>query len=370
MIKACKLNDNLTYNDEVSAMQKNVRIFIYDKNINPDAFNDPLIQEFKGLSFEMDGDQPIDIISRPIEKIKEIPTDLKFNNVDIVTKKIDGHMVSSYISGGYPFLKTAESLYSDEALSATALLNSTQYLDLRKHITENVGYTYNFEYTSPETCIVLNYDEPRLTLLSVRNNISGEDVPLKQLFSDSILRKYLVEFTYFKDSDSFFNFLDNIKCADNVEGVVITTKENKKFKLKSDWYKNVYRLKNHVLESQNLVYYVAESETDDLKQAFKNQKNAIHKIEVYEQAFITLLKTTIPKVENFYKQNHGYDIMTFTTNATIESSNDPEYLYKCFVATYKGLDFDLIVDILKDYYINNYQKLVTDDIYGGDYYVY
>lgn len=363
LIEACRNSDHLHYHDEITAMQKSIRIFTHDKDISPQEWEKPFVEEFKGISFEMDGEEPVGIFSRPMSKISELSSDIKASDIDFITMKLDGSLVSSYVDGGYPSLKSEESLYSDVAVMASSLLNTDSYSSLREHIKSHEGFTYNFEYTSPRNCVVLNYDTPKLTLLSVRDNMTGEDVPMKQLFSDSVLRRYLVECLHI-DSDKFHDLIKDVKNSERSEGIVITTNNNQRFKLKSDWYNIVHQLKEHVLDTKNLIYYVVESETDDLREIFRNQPDAINRIDVFERAFIDLLEFALRKVEVFYRDNHGLDINTYSANARMENYNysNNSYLYPCFMSAYNGLDFDKTIEILKAYYIQNYQKLIPRDL--------
>ncbi len=76
-------------------------------------------QKFRGIMFEMDGDTPIRIASRPMEKffnLNENPMTMgiDISDVEYIMDKADGSLVSSYVDDGYLYLKSKTSLYSDQ----------------------------------------------------------------------------------------------------------------------------------------------------------------------------------------------------------------------------------------------------------------
>lgn len=363
LIDACNKSESLHYHDEITAMQKYVRIFNYDKHADPKIWKLKNSIEFKGITFEMDGEKPVSVLCRPMIKIFDMTSKIKPSDISYITEKIDGTLVSSYIDNGYPSLKTEESLYSDIALLACSLLNTEPYRALREHITNNKGFTYNFEYIAPDNHIVLNYTQQKLNLLNVRNNETGETISVKQLFNDPVLRPYVINWIDMTP-EHFNDVLRQLNTAELIEGIVGVTKSGEMFKVKCDWYNQVYQLKDCVLHPDHLIYYVSEDETDDLKNAFLNQQKELDRIEIFEDAYREILDETISVVSEFYSKNAGIDKNTYSANAMKTARKDgiyKDYIYKSLMIVYTGLDYDKVIDYLKSYYVGNYSKLIPTD---------
>lgn len=363
LIDLCKKSDCFVYHDEYTSMQTKVRIFNHSMDVTTWNLNRSV--ECNGITFSInDKGEPLKIICRPMEKIfgmnENTKSDIKPSEIDLIMEKMDGVLVSSFVDGIYPCLKTKDSIYSKEAELANGVLYSEKYAEIRNHIVGNPEYTYNFEFTSPHNKIVIAYKEPALTLLNVRNNETGEYIPYKQLFSDSVLRPHLVK-AFNVDVSRVIDILNDVKTSQDIEGIVGLTKSGEMFKIKSDWYINVNHIKEAALLPKNLIYYVTESETDDLKEAFSGETEALKIIEKYEYAFRDILRKAFQITGDFYTLNAGHDFNLYSCNASIEARKHGEaneYIFSCLMLAYNGVDYNRINEYLKSYFVSNYKKFV------------
>lgn len=366
-MKVCE-GENFFYKDVITPLQSKMRIFSYLYLGKPEIWEKPDALECRGIMFEIDEQgKPVRIASRPMEKFFNLHenkfSEYKPDDVAYVMTKLDGSLISSYIDNGYVQLKSKASIHSTQAEKANGLIYSDEYALLREHIAKNPDYTYNMEYTAPTNRIVLEYKEPRLTLLNVRNNVTGEYVPHKTLMGDAILRPYLVS-SLDVDTERFVELLEHVKTAEDIEGYVCVTKDGHMFKVKTPWYVSVSDLKTTAMFPNNLIYYVAESETDDLRAAYAGEPEALERIELFEEAFREIIRKGFSVSDEFYALNAGADRGEYARRATIESQKhgkDKDYIFMCLMLSFGGVDYERMLDSLKVYYIRNYKKLIPED---------
>jgi len=142
--------------------------------------NDAIRRECRGIIFDSATGR---ILRRPLAKWfnifekEETQLDkLDFSLPHKVYTKYDGSMISPFEDGyrsGVIRWGTKMGI-SEVALQAEAFVkNHPQYQNFAKWCISN-DLTPIFEYTAPNNRIVLSYDKPMLTLLTVRHMVTGE----------------------------------------------------------------------------------------------------------------------------------------------------------------------------------------------------
>jgi RNA ligase len=110
------------------------------------------------------------------------------------------------------------------------------------------GFTPIFEYYSKDTMIVIEYPTSFFTLTAIRNTETGEYVSypdMKQHASHANIPIVpATEITYDQQPTEAFNTVKNIK---GKEGCVLRFPDGQMFKLKSDWYCDLHRIKQHLV---------------------------------------------------------------------------------------------------------------------------
>ena len=107
------------------------------------------------------------------ERVETLPENIDWSQVVRVMEKRDGSMVTPVLTDeGFKF-KTKKSFETKEAaladqIAAANLAGSAWISDMLK-----AGFTPTFEVTSPKYPIVVRYEKDELTLLHVRENITG-----------------------------------------------------------------------------------------------------------------------------------------------------------------------------------------------------
>lgn len=290
------------------------------------------------------------VICVPFQKffnLGEGEKDLNFylNNrkIDSIMKKEDGSMISflklpnnkiickSKTSFPNEMLKNRDDLWSNELfmkeymnLKVTRgeiLATRVQYLyeqdnrlqEIVKEIID-MGYTPTFEYTSPESQIVIKYDDHKLTLLAARNLIDGRYLPynfLKERFGD-----FLVESIH-----TNINSIEDIREMSGIEGVVVAFEDGTRFKLKTEWYSNLHNLRDSFDNTKSLTQLILNDELDDALSMFGEDNLDMIFINDYRNRLINLYESIKDEVVNFYEENKHltqkeYAIKANTTNYT------------------------------------------------------
>lgn len=316
LMKLCKNNTMFIYKDDVTGMLTNIRMFDY---ISPswDDWKLPGALDCRGIMFEMNGEVPVRIMARPMEKFFNHQEDKSLNDVDwndvlFYMTKEDGSIISSYFDKGVVGLKSRYSLYSDHAYGAAVVLNGDEALKDRTRELGEAGFTVNFEYMSPETQIVIAHTKPMLRILNIRNNKTGEYVGMDEIYADSVLRPYLVD--VFVSDGCNEQWAADVKKMVGIEGYVVVTNKNR-FKIKTDWYFERSFKKEAICCNRIMCETVIANKTDDLRALFVADKNSIDKISKFEISYQTYLSDILGVAIPFITSYNHEDRKTYMLRA-------------------------------------------------------
>lgn len=206
------------------------------------------LRECRGITFDRDGK----IACRTMHKffnVNERPsTKAEVINWSLVKRsmvKMDGSMITPVLVDGEVVFKSKKSFESEVARLANATATD-QLRDLSRSLLD-IGCTPTFEITSPSARIVLKYDTTSLTLLHIRNNITGEYFDREQLEQLSgMFNVPLVEDVDFTEWQSIFAFLEDE--ATGIEGFVYQFENGDMVKAKSKWYLDLHHSVTFVTE--------------------------------------------------------------------------------------------------------------------------
>lgn len=343
------------------------RVFSY----NYASYSDWLLPgalEARGIMFELDDkDEPVRIMARPMEKffnLEENPftMDLDLSELEYAMTKADGSLISTYVDQGILFTKSKASINSSQAIEAKQLLLDIRYKELNQRALELAldGFTCNFEYVAPNNRIVLSYDKKDLILLNVRHNETGEYVPINELKADPILRKYLIEVYPPRDDVDANQMITEIREMVDIEGFVFQHSSGLKFKLKTEWYSNLHRVKDTLNNSEALFMVVVAGGSDDMKSLFTDDLSR-SKIESFEIAFLNYLKNTTQFVFELQTKLKGADRKTYAIECqTILRNSDQLELFGVMMELYKGADQEQTIKNINAVFMKNYKKYVPE----------
>ena len=295
------------------------------------------VQECRGITFAPDGK----VASRPLHKffnVNERP-ETQHGSIDWTllsrrSDKRDGSMITPVLVDGKVCLKSKKSFTSDVAWAAQRYVDMRQrYKNFCRELLTN-GMTPIFEYTSPKARIVINYKSETLTLLHVRNNITGnymDDITLHNLATQWQIP--VVDAYPAGNMEYFFNEVEH---GENFEGYVFQFKNGDMVKLKSKWYLNLHH--NVVFLSERRVAEMVLEETlDDFKSflvgggSFDSLKR-VEEIETIISHDLAILEIEVEALVNARKEVSKKDFAIelckhplFGLAITLFDDRDPKY---------------------------------------------
>jgi hypothetical protein len=131
------------------------------------------------------------------------------------------------------------------------------------------GYTLVFEWCSPTAKIVIDYDSDRLILVAIRHNRTGQYVPypeMKELAEQNGIECVRQFETHDTLSEDIIHRIQNE--AKGVEGVVLRFENDYMYKIKTKYYYEVHKSKQHIqwnaLSEGHVWLLVMENKLDDV----------------------------------------------------------------------------------------------------------
>jgi T4 RnlA family RNA ligase len=296
------------------------RLASYSDFCIPSAF------ESRGIMFEMDQETPIRLAAMPMEKFfndSENPftMNLDYNTIQQVMLKMDGSLMSTYIHNGKLKIKSKTALASDHAINAMRWLDlpkNKEYKDELTSITENL-FTVNMEYTSPEPYmrIVIGYQEPKLTILNIRNTLTGRYLPKEDIevrYFPEMLNHWVEQITV----EDGFEFVKSIADMTGIEGYVIQLKSGQHVKKKTFWYSALHHTKDSVTNPRRLYEVVLDEASDDLRLMFADDPYSLKAIEDMEILVGGWYNHLVKSVEDFHHKYKDADRKTYAVAGQAE----------------------------------------------------
>lgn len=210
------------YADQINQSGTNLRIFgyhfaSYSEWLKPNAL------EARGITFDITDENNPKIVCWPMRKffnLNENPftSSLDLTQIEYLMDKADGSLISFYFDKEV-LSKSKMALYSGQAIASLELLKKNPELYAKVEEFAKNGYTLNFEYVGPSNRVVIFYDEPKLILLNIRNNVTGEYYKQEQILEDEVLSKYLVK-SFDTKVDNPQEFIENVLNSKDIEGYV------------------------------------------------------------------------------------------------------------------------------------------------------
>lgn len=251
----------------------------------PTTFDSPEARECRGITFDAAGA----VVSRPLHKFHNVgeKEHTRIENIDwskatrVMTKR-DGSMIHTVKVGNDFHFKSKKSFSSDVAIAADKLLSNLKgHADFCQAVVDR-NYTAIFEYTAPSARIVLHYPTEKLVLLHIRDNVTGEYLPVNQL------RCWAGQFDV-EVVDEHPELLEQLKAdplklmeeTEGVEGWVIQFESGDMVKLKTKWYIERHRAMTFLRERDVAKLVVSEG-IDDLKSLLASEGADLTEIEEIE----------------------------------------------------------------------------------------
>lgn len=330
--------------DHINSFGERLRVFSYHVAQYTDWLQ-PGALESRGIMFQIDdAGEMIRLVSRPMEKFfndKENPMTMNvdYQTATSVMDKVDGSLISTYITGtgdDQTFaLKSKTSISSDQAIAAMRYIKLRENRVLFSFLEDCsfMGITVNLEYTAPNNRIVLEYKEPKLTILNLRDNESGDYVDFDTIPGHILnsLQEWLVD-EYDVDVAFEDDFVESIKAMTGIEGVIVRTPDQQ-VKIKTTWYVNLHRQKDSISNPKRLVETVLHNHHDDLYSLFCHDPGTIDRIRDFELHIVNRLQYDIEAITKLSALNRHNSRKDYAING---KNILAPHLFSVYMQMYEG----------------------------------
>ncbi|MEP4197592.1 MAG: RNA ligase [Aliishimia sp.] len=273
--------------------------------VNNNTFSNAYAQECRGLKFAPDGN----ILARPFHKFfnigeKQQPQDVDWTQPHVIMDKRDGSMVHPCIIAGELVFMTRMGV-TDQARLALSYADAS----LRAFCiaTLQAGQTPIFEFTSPENRVILTYDQPEITLLAIRDTITGQYLP-----HDSLLElgeKFHVSVVNtFGQIEDIGPFISQARALQGLEGYVIAFASGHRMKLKADAYVLRHKALAGVAYEKNLLEWIADGALDDVLPILHDDVG--ERVKAYAATVLTSVRAHLDTIEALVEKIKGQDRKT------------------------------------------------------------
>ena len=205
------------------------------------------------------------------------------------------------------------------------------------------------------TKLVVPYEEPKLYLLAIRNNITLEEfsreylgIIAKQLFGDkiSIPKSYICH--NIKEIQNAANELTDKD--ENFEGFVLCDKNFNRIKIKSSLYTNLFFIRGEgVFSNKKILKLIMDEQDDDVIAYFPEYKEQFDKIRRGLSNLIQNMKNGIDEIKK-WKELDKKDFA-----AKIKDFKYKDILFKAYGCQIWDKDEDFYSNFIKSYVDNLYE---------------
>jgi len=224
---------------------------------------------------------------------------------NVILEKMDGSMVAPFLSEGKLLYasKNGRTPLSD-IIQRYVDNGNTKYSEFSlKWISED--YSPIYEWCSPQSTIVLEYQEDQLILTALRNNASGEYVPYQDMLEAAaawnipVVKSWkgkLLESDEQNKFESFPEWILHMRSKVDLEGFVMRFEDGFMLKLKTEWYfaLNKGLLQNMFTTERDLWLCILNNQFDDMKPVMKvAQKEMVDK---FSEDLITAIQESATRI--------------------------------------------------------------------------
>jgi T4 RnlA family RNA ligase len=270
-----------------------------------------ILKNLRGTCFDQDGL----ICSLALDKFHNLGEcdgwrveDIDFTQKFSVLEKKDGSMIRMIpIGEGYRLgTRAGITEYSDMAerfVKNSSLKDSYEAFFL-KCLKDNT--TPIFEYTSRENQVVIDYPVAALTLLAVRNNISGSYCNYNErsycnyneleLYTSGLIP---IVKEVLDNTSTIQEIAAAVKLWDDSEGVVITFDSGFRVKIKADQYVLLHRSIDVIQHEKNVLELILTNKLDDLLPLVSEDRKM--RLVNYEKSVRNSISKHILEIEDLYK---------------------------------------------------------------------
>lgn len=259
----------------------------------PDDLTGAIRRECRGIIFDLQGN----LMSRPFHKFfnvnerEETQTHLiDMSRPHVIMEKMDGSMIRPILVNGVVRLATKMGVTSVAEEAENFLVDSTQYFKIYKWLKNCItsGVTPIFEYVAPTNKIVIDYAEPKLILLAMRNNITGNYYMPDQT-------PFEVVPMYGSVDGGLAEYIARAREMQGREGDIIRFADGHMLKVKNDWYVRIHKTKDLIRTDRNIADIIVNEQLDDVLPLLDAADLAI--VRAYEKRFDAALENVLGRLD-------------------------------------------------------------------------
>lgn len=261
-------------------------------------------RECRGLIFDKQGK----LISRPFHKFFNVSEriETQIANLDmsashVIMEKMDGSMVRPLVINDEIVLGTKMGV-TEIGQDATKLLTDEQKVWLRE-LYDN-GKTPIMEYISPDNKIVIQYQEAKLVLLAIRDNLTGNYYMPHWAPFETVP-------TYGSMEGNIQDYIARAREQEGREGDIIRWANGHAVKIKNDWYVRIHKVKDMIRTERHILNIIVNEEMDDLLPVLDEADTKT--VKDYEKRFNAALDNVLGRIEGLVmiaKKVYGGDKKT------------------------------------------------------------
>lgn len=229
------------------------------------ALTNAVRRECRGLIFYPDGT----LMSRPLHKFFNVneKEETQINRIDlsqphVIMEKMDGSMIRPVIVNGCLRLATKMGV-TEVAMAAEKYLasrkDSGEILNWMERLVKG-GFTPIFEFVAPDNQIVVNYNEPDLVLLAIRDNLTGNYLGRQNSTPEGLT---LVP-EYGSVEGNLSDYIARAREQEGREGDIIRFADGHMLKIKNDWYVRIHKTVDKIRFDRHIVEIILNEEIDDV----------------------------------------------------------------------------------------------------------
>jgi RNA ligase len=226
-----------------------------------------LRRECRGIIFDT---ATGDIIRRPFHKFFNVNEreETQDHVVDLsqshaILEKLDGSMIAPFVVNDQLIWGTKMGATEvAEPVEDFVLLNEN-YSQFARFIIRR-GYTPIFEWCSRKQRIVLDYKEDQLILTAIRDLTTGRYMSL-DLVTNTADLYFIPTVRQFEPQSDMRSFIEYVRDLEDREGFVVRFSDGHMIKLKCDWYVQIHKAKEKILQDRNIVELILDDKLDDVK---------------------------------------------------------------------------------------------------------
>ena len=263
-----------------------------------DTFDSNIRRECRGIIFDTESGE---ILRRPYHKFfnvneREETQDqvVNLSRPHAILEKLDGSMIAPFVVNDRMIWGTKMGATEVAEPVEDFVLLHENYSQFARFLIRR-GYTPIFEWCSRKQRIVLDYKEDQLILTAIRDLTTGRYMSW-DLVTNTADLYFIPTVRTFEPQSDMKGFIDYVRDLEDLEGFVVRFNDGHMLKLKCDWYVQIHKAKEAILQDRNIVELILDDKLDDVKAHLPQEDR--DRLTVFEDAFNWSIADTVFMLDN------------------------------------------------------------------------